>query len=304
MSESRGDTQGSAATPEIGEDDPHVDPASPETEAAAGDAGPAEAGRRWRVAESLRVLLGQVNAAYPGRSRVSDGTVGDRTHQGRASDHNPHITDGPYGVVTALDITHDPAGGCDAGQIVRALYDSRDPRVKYIIWDRRIANSTPVGRAPARAWRIYTGSNPHTRHCHISVRAQKAHYDDPRSWAIPPGTGTEVAVLHTEPGRLFRNALAALPGPEDRPLIEVLSDAQQAATMLLARHSGMLRVRAEDAASTEALPAADQLRQSYHDLWTSAQIDPARAGEVAWHRSRLLKGRSRYREVEAITGAP
>src|SRR5688500_14169079 len=60
----------------------------------------------WRVAQSLAALKKQIDAAYPGRSRLSDGTIGDDRHRTRASDHNAHISDGGIGVVTALDITH------------------------------------------------------------------------------------------------------------------------------------------------------------------------------------------------------
>ena len=39
----------------------------------------------WRVARSLLVLFDQLNAAAPGRSRSSDGTVGDLAHQAGVS---------------------------------------------------------------------------------------------------------------------------------------------------------------------------------------------------------------------------
>ncbi|MEO6089551.1 MAG: hypothetical protein ABIQ18_41235, partial [Umezawaea sp.] len=62
----------------------------------------------WRVANSLQTLLAQLNAAAPGRSKVSDGSIGDPNHQaeGSGSDHNPDAA----GVVCARDFTHDPAG--------------------------------------------------------------------------------------------------------------------------------------------------------------------------------------------------
>ena len=70
--------------------------------------------RGWRVAKSLDRLLDQVNQMAPGRSKASDGAIGDPRHQTQKSDHNPHVTDGSIGVVTARDITHDPKHGCDA----------------------------------------------------------------------------------------------------------------------------------------------------------------------------------------------
>jgi murein L,D-transpeptidase YcbB/YkuD len=88
------------------------------------------------------------------------------------------------GVVTALDVTHDRASGCDAGKIAEAIRVSRDRRVKYIIWNRRIASSSAVGAAAAWAWRPYTGANPHDKHVHISVKATKALYDSNQPWEI------------------------------------------------------------------------------------------------------------------------
>jgi murein L,D-transpeptidase YcbB/YkuD len=131
----------------------------------------------WRLAKSLESLRAQINAAAPARSKVADGTIGDAAHASRSSDHNPHVKDGKMGVVTALDITHDPRNGVDAGAIAEALKASGDARIKYIIWNRRIWN-------PAKGpnWRAYTRANPHDKHFHISVASGKALYDDGRAW--------------------------------------------------------------------------------------------------------------------------
>lgn len=139
---------------------------------------------QWRPAKSLLVLRDQVNTLAPGRNKKSDGFIGDKAHQGRQSDHNPWVRDGGIGVVTAFDITHDPARGCNARDIAEAIRTSRDRRVKYIIWNRRIANSAAIGGAAAWEWRHYTGKNPHTKHVHISVKADKPNYDSTERWGI------------------------------------------------------------------------------------------------------------------------
>lgn len=139
---------------------------------------------RWRVAKSLLTMRDQVNTRAPRRNKASDGTIGDAAHCQRNSDHNPWVRDGSIGVVTALDITHDPTGGCDANTIAEAIRASRDSRVKYIIWNKRIANSASTGGADPWQWRRYSGSNPHTRHIHISVKPDKASYDSTAIWAI------------------------------------------------------------------------------------------------------------------------
>lgn len=133
----------------------------------------------WRLAKSLETLRGQINAAAPNRSKASDGTIGDAAHASRASDHNPHVKDGRTGVVTALDITHDPRNGVDAGVIAEAQKAHGDPRLKYIIWNRRIWNPSVSSR-----WRAYTGANPHDKHVHISVRPEKKFYDEAAPWAL------------------------------------------------------------------------------------------------------------------------
>ena len=136
--------------------------------------------RGWRVAESLQRLLEQVNQMAPGRSKASDGSIGDPRHQSRNSDRNPWVIDGNIGVVIARDITHDPANGCDAQKIADSIVASRDPRVKYIIWNRRICNS----KVQPWTWRPYTGTNPHNKHVHISVLPEKSKYDDRSDWQL------------------------------------------------------------------------------------------------------------------------
>jgi endonuclease G len=141
-----------------------------------------EAPPAWRVAKALLALRRQVDARAPRRNKASDGAIGDAIHATRNSDHNPWVRDGGMGVVTAIDITHDPAGGCDGSDLATALVASQDRRVKYVIWNRRIANSSAIGGSAAWSWRPYRGSNPHDHHVHISVRPEKVAYDDEAAW--------------------------------------------------------------------------------------------------------------------------
>lgn len=130
----------------------------------------------WRPAKSLEILLKQVNEMAPGRDKSSDGMLGDQSHQARKSDHNPDAN----GVVTALDISHDPAHGVDSGDIAETLRQSRDKRIKYIISNRRIASSL----VSPWQWRPYNGPNAHTHHVHVSVVDDPALYDDTSPWQI------------------------------------------------------------------------------------------------------------------------
>jgi hypothetical protein len=136
----------------------------------------------FRIAKSLDKLRAQINAKFPGRSKLSDGWIGDPSHQSTNSDHNPHIVEAKWRVVSALDITHDPAHGCDAGKIALSLIAKRDPRIKYVISNGKIASSFTAGANPPWAWRKYTGKNKHSHHFHVSVRAQKSLYDSELAW--------------------------------------------------------------------------------------------------------------------------
>ena len=143
--------------------------------------------RGWRVAESLERLLEQINQMAPDRSKASDGSIGDAAHQTRDSDHNPWVTDGTIGVVTARDFTHDPQHGCDAEKIANSIVASKDKRVKCLIWNRRIV-SYPW------KWRNYTGANPHNKHVHISVLPDKAKYDDRSDWQLSQASLAKLAM--------------------------------------------------------------------------------------------------------------
>ena len=143
---------------------------------------------QWRVAKALLQLRDQIDKRYPGRSKASDGTVGDPSHQSRDSDHNPWVKDGKMGVVTALDITHDPAHGLNSDTLAHVVIDSHDDRIKYVISRKKICSGTGQSH-PAWVWRDYTGSNPHDKHFHLSVKEQKKFYDDARRWqpkGMPP----------------------------------------------------------------------------------------------------------------------
>ena len=142
----------------------------------------------WRVAESLLELREEIDAFAPDRSTEFDGTIGDEEHAGRKSDHNPSIKDSNgTGVVRALDVTHDPAGGLDAGRLaehIRELGATGDKRVSYVIWNERIASPKAEWN-----WRRYplAKESPHTGHVHISVSEDPVDYDSTDPWDIDQG---------------------------------------------------------------------------------------------------------------------
>lgn len=136
----------------------------------------------WRLAKSLEVLRKQVNKAAPNRSKASDGTIGDEKHASRSSDHNPWVKDGKTGVVTALDITHDPAHGIHSEALAEALRASKDARIKYVLSNRKIFAG--AGGQSSWKWRKYGGVNPHNKHVHLSVKSSKSIYDSDKPWDL------------------------------------------------------------------------------------------------------------------------
>jgi hypothetical protein len=142
----------------------------------------------WRLARALDVLRAEVDAEYPGRSKISDGTLGDAAHSARKSDHNParYPGAGSTPVVRAFDVT---ASGIDAdayAERIRALGLAGDRRLNpngYVIWNRRIASAQHGWR-----WRPYTGANGHTQHVHTSVGTDPAGFDSTAPWGIARGT--------------------------------------------------------------------------------------------------------------------
>lgn len=150
----------------------------------------------WRPARSLQVLRAQINALAPNRNKSSDGLAGDAAHAARKSDHNPNAA----GVVTAFDVTHDPAGGMDGRWLADVLVAGRDRRIKYIIFNRQIVSS----RQQPWVWRPYNGANAHLKHVHLSVDADPALYDDESPWSL---------------GVPVRRAPNAIPQPARRTLL-------------------------------------------------------------------------------------
>ena len=129
----------------------------------------------WRLAESLKVLREELDAAFPDRSKVSDGSIGDAAHSARKSDHNPNRA----GVVCAIDVT--TQGQDEVGDALLKVLIG-DSRVKYVIWKGRIMSSTI---SPWK-WRKYSEANLHYRHMHISVGG---NYDSRAPWGV---SGTTV----------------------------------------------------------------------------------------------------------------
>jgi hypothetical protein len=102
---------------------------------------------------AAKAVLRQATELRPRRKKASDGLLPSAAHQVQNpnSDHNSGF---------AVDITHDPKHGIDCRIVFNQL--RYDKRVKYLIFQGKIWT-------PERGVYEYTGSNKHTKHCHISI---------------------------------------------------------------------------------------------------------------------------------------
>jgi len=139
-------------------------------------------------APALVALTAEINAAAPKRSKASDGWIGDKAHASRDSEHNPEDWPTSWtGVVRARDYTHDPKGGLDCSELAQDLVELMRGRKHpalgpgaYIIWAGRIISFNRLDEG----WRPYPGTNPHTKHLHISVAAAAAGYNSKVRWGV------------------------------------------------------------------------------------------------------------------------
>jgi hypothetical protein len=136
-------------------------------------------GDDWVLAPCLKVLIEQLDDAYPSRPRQSDGSIGDDRHRAESfSDHNPRRGADGLWYVTAVDIT----AASFSQELVGKLL--ADDRVKYIIWQHQYWERIDWSHSdPERTWVPYYGSDPHTTHIHLSVQMGAAK--DTRRWAMP-----------------------------------------------------------------------------------------------------------------------
>ena len=128
-------------------------------------------------APALLTLRAQLDTRWPRRSRASDGILRSEEHR-RTSPKSEHTAG------DAIDITHDPKHGPDLDALAAALL--KDPRTRYVIWRRRIANVEREGGA----WRPYSGASPHEDHLHLSLFADRR--DDASPWELATA-GSDVA---------------------------------------------------------------------------------------------------------------
>lgn len=113
---------------------------------------------------AAKSVLRQATALRPKRKTASDGLLPSKAHiaQSPNSDHNTGF---------AVDVTHDPDNGINGHEAYEHL--KSDKRVKYLIFKGKIWSSEKGDKE-------YTGSNPHNKHIHISIKDNCG--DDTSPW--------------------------------------------------------------------------------------------------------------------------
>ena len=117
-----------------------------------------------RATPAAIAVLRQATALRPKRKKASDGLLPSAAHitQSPNSDHNTGY---------AVDLTHDPVFGINCVELFIKLQE--DKRVKYLIFQGRIWSQD-------KGVLKYTGSNPHNKHLHISIK--DGHGNDTSEW--------------------------------------------------------------------------------------------------------------------------
>lgn len=151
----------------------------------------------WTLIPCLVALRDEFNAVSPNRDKGADGSIGDASHTS-TSDHTPdedsdalrdHDADSKN-EVHALDIDStgpwpEPGWFNATIEAIRLAEKRRwlDPndkcRLKYIIWNKRIASQSSDFE-----WRPYSGASDHTDHCHFSGRYETACENDTSPWGV------------------------------------------------------------------------------------------------------------------------
>lgn len=166
-------------------------------------------GQAWRVVNGLDQLNNQIRSGYPDAvlhtSADSWGALADNAHS-TSSDHYPHYYTalGSTAVVCARDFPHAPAHGLDGGVITERLRLSRDARIGYVIFNRRIFYGRVFNGIPAFTWMPYTEDDPHDTHFHVSS-VHTADADSTRPWAIAGQTtlGDDGMYVQTPDGAVW-----------------------------------------------------------------------------------------------------
>ena len=144
----------------------------------------------YTIAPSAKFILADADRVAPGRSKASDGTIGDTAHQrqGILSDHNP---DPKTGIVHAADVTNDPSKGMDTwhwAQIIAGrMVAGAEKRVKYLVSNNG-SHDVIFNLAVSPVWRLNGSGSSHGNHLHTSILYTSAAENDCTPYFVDSST--------------------------------------------------------------------------------------------------------------------
>jgi hypothetical protein len=264
------------------------------------------------LTSSLVRLRADINDAFPGRDKATDGWIGDAAHRARTSGHNPDDTAGSKpestdadskAEVRALDVDDDlrSVRGYTMGALVQRMVSKNQDgslrfpgdlkRLAYIIFNRTIYRKRNGWRAEA-----YTGDNAHTEHAHFS--GDPAFDEDTAPWLsvrsfipLPPERSAFMALSDTQLDDMYRRIVnldlatwyGFLRGGEAIPDAEPLKSGSGAGTLVpagseLRQIVGASRLKALANAPTPIIHLTPEQFQQF----TNDAVQALRDGQEAW----------------------
>ena len=258
----------------------------------------------WVLVPCLVALRSEFNAVAPNRDRGADGAIGDSNHKS-SSDHTPdedsdvlrdHDAD-DKNEVHALDIDSSgpwPGGPAWFDDAILALVERERAeylsptavgRLKYVIWNRRIAE-----RSNGWRWRKYTATaDPHTNHAHFSARYESGPEADTRPWGIQEDDMT--------PEEIAAAVLTALKSPAGQDAISkaLLNETLGASKVTVGQALQGTNLKAAAlVAAVAAIPGATvaELGDATRTVEEQAALLRAVLGDRATEVGRLLSGQA------------
>lgn len=171
----------------------------------------------WVVVPNLDEGRDQLNQRFPNRDKTTDGSIGNKAHQGQASSHNPdesgkpeHYDPDSKNEVRARDFDADLGDpNVTAEQVVQHIIKYARAGVfwwiRYVIYNGRIWH-----KRDNFLTHVYTGSNKHTGHFHITsdftndadeIRGTDWRFNEVGFATVPQGNwGVEQLVVDGIPG--------------------------------------------------------------------------------------------------------